>query len=561
MALVIALAVLAGALPAGATDQPDSGPIGPEHRQGAASRRVHGLLQMTPVGSLPAALRSPAPGTRGAGRTATSQPSPAGIAEGKKRDFRRSACLVEFPAELTVDCGVLTAPENRRKDNGRRVRLPVAIIRAQSTTPKPDPIVFITGGPAANEINPFLAEFLTSLPYAQDRDVILYNQRGVGFAEPRLGCPEFDTVRDAAFPLFPTPQQWLDAVRACRDRLVGEGIDLSAYNSAEDAGDLDDLRRALGYPRWNLHALSAGGVIALTAMRLHPKGIRSVILDSPVGNQFRLRGPDEWRGQNRTLEKVFAGCAADAACAAAYPNLRQRFYDRVHALRAHPVVIELPLAGGGTFTDTIDGDILLLDAASCAGVGPFCAPTLPEALDAVADGDIASFFVGDPIAPDPPLDTFLAEGKSAVMHCHDYIAFEPDAELRRAARELPEWRRHLLTLDFIYVPTLTKEACRIWRAGRAEPAQHQPVRSGIPTLVLTGDWDGIIWPQEGRRVARHLRNSYYYQFPGLTHDVFFAAADGIDCPVTIAAQFVDAPSIAPDAGCIQAMPELSFTPP
>jgi hypothetical protein len=37
--------------------------------------------------------------------------------------------------------------------------------------------VFVTGGPSFNEIDPFLAQFLSGLPFAQDRDYILYNQR------------------------------------------------------------------------------------------------------------------------------------------------------------------------------------------------------------------------------------------------------------------------------------------------------------------------------------------------------------------------------------------------
>ena len=63
--------------------------------------------------------------------------------------------------------------------------------------------MFIVGGPAINEINPATAEILAGLPFARDRDIVLYNQRGVGFARPRLGCPEFDVVRAARFPARP----------------------------------------------------------------------------------------------------------------------------------------------------------------------------------------------------------------------------------------------------------------------------------------------------------------------------------------------------------------------
>ena len=46
-------------------------------------------------------------------------------------------------------CGYLTVPENRSKSDGRTIRLAVATRRATAPTPKPDPIVFLTGGPGA----------------------------------------------------------------------------------------------------------------------------------------------------------------------------------------------------------------------------------------------------------------------------------------------------------------------------------------------------------------------------------------------------------------------------
>ena len=246
--------------------------------------------------------------------------------------------------------------------------------------------MFIGGGPAINEINPATAELLAGLPFARDRDIVLYNQRGVGFARPRLGCPEFDVVRAAAFPREAGPRRWLAAVRACRRRLVRSDVKLDAYTAAQDAADLDALRRALlGAGSWNVYALSAGALIGLTAMRLRPAGIRSVILDSPLGTTFKLRGPDVWRSADRALEKLFGECAAETPCDAAHPRLRARFYRRVHALRRHPDSVELPLAAGKTFRRLVGGDQLLVDAATCAG-DPFCAPGLPTRLEAAASG-------------------------------------------------------------------------------------------------------------------------------------------------------------------------------
>jgi pimeloyl-ACP methyl ester carboxylesterase len=490
---------------------------------------------------------------------------PAAASDGG-RSFRWGPCPTPFPPQLTIDCGFLTVPESRseggaRQDVRRSVVLPVAIIRSADRSHAWDPVVFIEGGPSFNALESSTASFLAAQPFAAHRDVVFYNPRGVGFATPRLGCPEFDKVRQEAFPIDPlymdrSIPMFLAADAACRQRLADAGIDLRAYDSAADAADLNDLRLALGYRQWNVFALSAGGVVALTAMRLYPSGIRSVALDSPVGNQWQQRGPDQVRAENRMLEKVFAGCAADAACDHAYPNLRARFYSEVYILRRHPVVLNIPIAGGTTFPITFDGD-LVLNMGYC--LDPICAAGSPRVLDEAARGDIASYAAdvfGGPLTPAPPLDPVYSEGKSAVFHCRDYITFEPDSELLSAARELPEWRDTLLSLRFTYVPTQTKQACERWHVGRASEAQHRPVASPIPTLLLTGVWDGVIGPPSQDLAVSHLANVVKFEFPGIGHGTTFSSP----CPSLILGEFVDAPAVKPDSSCIASMPDVDFTP-
>jgi pimeloyl-ACP methyl ester carboxylesterase len=188
-------------------------------------------------------------------------------------------------------------------------------------------------------------------------------------------------------------------------------------------------------------------------------------------------------------------------------------------------------------------------------------PSVPRVwaarLEAAATGRVAGYYAGTVLTPPARRDVSTAEGKAAVSRCHDQIAFERDSELSAAARTLLEWRAHLRTLRFIYVPQLTRQACRVWRVGRARRAQHRPVVSAIPTLVLTGEWDGTVWPREGRRIAEHLRNSFLYEFPGIGHATLTFARD---CPMQIAAAFVEQPSTRPDAGCIAQMPRLVLSP-
>jgi pimeloyl-ACP methyl ester carboxylesterase len=70
------------------------------------------------------------------------------------------------------------------------------------------------------------------------------------------------------------------AARACYQRMVAAWADLGAYNTTEYAADVADLRVALGIREWNVFGVSYGSNLAMTLMREHPQGIRSVTVDS-----------------------------------------------------------------------------------------------------------------------------------------------------------------------------------------------------------------------------------------------------------------------------------------
>ena len=102
-------------------------------------------------------------------------------------------------------------------------------------------------------------------------------------------------------------------------------------------------------------------MLGLTYMRLYPEGIRSAILDSGMPAQVQ-DGLDFWRGGAEMLEKIFAGCAANAACNAAYPGLRASFYELVKRLEAHPARITIPDVGGKPLSMSISGAFFYEDA-------------------------------------------------------------------------------------------------------------------------------------------------------------------------------------------------------
>ncbi|MEJ2757086.1 MAG: alpha/beta fold hydrolase, partial [Anaerolineales bacterium] len=257
-----------------------------------------------------------------------------------------SPCPFTLPEGFTegenVDCGYLIVPEDRSNSDSPEIRLAVAVFHRLNSDSSENPVVYIEGGPGASALEPLQYTISKFNPLLQAHDVIFYDQRGVGFSQPSLDCPEHesyvkDTLTNQLRPedTLPNLQQ---ALTQCHQRLVDEGIQLEMYNTLQSAADLRDLRLALDIESWNLYGLSYGTRVALETARQHPEGIRSIILDSVVPPEADpiAEAPGN---VSHALETFFDACRNNPECDAAFPNLENQFYALIEALDSQPVTI------------------------------------------------------------------------------------------------------------------------------------------------------------------------------------------------------------------------------
>ena len=121
------------------------------------------------------------------------------------------------------------------------------------------------------------------------------------------------------------------AAQACNRRLVATGIDLGAYNTTENAADFADLRVALRIPKWNVFGDSYGTNLAMTLMRQHPQGIRSVTIDSVEPPEVVTAGsfaPNAREG----FDRLFGACMAQPQCWPHSPGMAEMFTKLVRRL-------------------------------------------------------------------------------------------------------------------------------------------------------------------------------------------------------------------------------------
>ncbi|CAM2907487.1 alpha/beta hydrolase [Mycobacterium intermedium] len=461
----------------------------------------------------------------------------------------------EADLDANYSCGYLTVPENRDDPKSRTIRILVARVRAVSDKPKPDPIVFLAGGPGG--AGTLSAPGVVADGMNADRDVIFVNQRGTLHDDPHLGCPEMDefTARAVDLVLQDSATADLDAasVAACRNRLAPSGVHLASYNSRENAADIAALRMKLGIDQWNVYGVSYGTDLAQQLLRAHPEGIRSMVLDSVVPPSINL--VDRWwQAPAAGLAAIFRACADQPRCAAAYPDLPGVFLDTVNKLSRTPLKVDTTRATGESAQVTIDGakvvPLLLQWSADPANVVDI--PRLIYALSR-GDGTLAASGILAAV-PLPGQRGLLGAGLALGAYCQEMTNWTtPDEALTQARAAMPGLPDSVLRLT----PTgswIFRE-CEAWGLGRSDTADRLPVHSKIPVLIMSGSFDAGTAPQWLREVTPSLSNSLALRFPGVGHAVLSKSR----CAQSIMTAFLNDPRVDVDQSCIASMTFPTFS--
>jgi pimeloyl-ACP methyl ester carboxylesterase len=455
--------------------------------------------------------------------------------------FEKASCPFSFPSDVAVECGYLVVRENRQRQDSPTIRLAVAIISSRSDHPAPDPAVFLTGGPGQSAFESASLWFHT--PFLDRRDFILFEQRGTRYSEPWLDCPEVDAALLDSFATASSLEEEVageaNAAKACRDRLQRQGIDLSAYNSKASAADLEELRQVLGYDKWNLYAVSYGTRLALAVMRDHPVGLRSVILDSvylPQASFYEEFTPKAMQ----TFEALFAACASDVDCQAAYPDLERTFYDTVARMNDDPVPLSIHIPPYDLILTGDDWAAMLFDVCYESQALPF----VPFLIYQVRE---ANYDVLPPLVEQIfPVLTSFSRGMYYSVQCYEEAPFNTPEAVAEAIDAYPGLG------DFS--PFRSDLAvCDVWGLDSYDVAENLPVYSDVPTLVLCGEYDPITPSRWGRLATETLSNSFFYEFPGLSHSITLHA-----CPRDVASAFIDDPTGLPVVDCMNEVNRLHF---
>lgn len=467
--------------------------------------------------------------------------------------FEAAPCPFDVWGGDRIDCGFVVVPEDHNDPDGPTIRLATAIVRDRSSGHQPDPVILLAGGPGGDIVEQTISAAAAYEPLHANRDFVLFDQRGVGLSEPALECPEWEEsvldLLDEADPDL-SLQQEFEAIMSCRDRLVGEGYNLSLYNTTQDAADVNAVRLALGYDEINLYGASYGSLLAQAVMRDHPQNIRSVVIASVLPLETSFTVGDEVVVAHGIMRMIDA-CAADQACNDAYPNLQDALFEVIDDLNEEPVPIVVTDPDSGEMYDALlTGDTVRSNVVY-ALYSTSILPVLPRAIYEAYQGDyeLMTELTGHSLWA---VDSLSRGMQFSVICTEDLIGRTPQEQLD-AMMSVPGQLRSSADPE-LYIEYGVFGVCANWPVEQADPSFKEPLVSDIATLVLEGELDPVTPPEYGLLVAAYLSHAYYYEFPGAGHGVLA----GDDCALGIANTFLEDPSQPPDDSCIAQMPGVVF---
>jgi pimeloyl-ACP methyl ester carboxylesterase len=436
-----------------------------------------------------------------------------------------------------AQCGTVRVPESREALSGRHIDLRVVVVLAHTSTPAPDPVVPLAGGPgqgAADLARPLAQRFAH---FRDQRELVFIDQRGTGQSNG-LHCSPAGNAQDLMGRIFD-----LERLKVCRAEL-SERADLTKYTTTDAAIDYETVFDALGYRQVNVIGTSYGTRFGLELTRRFPARIRTLTLEGVVPPSFgwpTSGAPDA----DAALNAVVNDCRADAGCAAAFPRFQQDIdasFARVSGGAVASVrdprtgATERVAFGGSDLAYATRGLLYGNDALS-----------LPLMFRRAAEGDFDAFAQAY-VARARALEQQLARGVHLSVDCAEDVPFVDVAAAETAAAG---------TRLQTYLLSQYRGACEVWPRPAIPSTFRDPVRSRVPTLIMSGRRDPVTPPWTAQQAAQTLERSRVIVWPYGGH-----GTDGLatgDCRTALLNEFIE--SADPDrlsVDCVTNDPILRF---
>jgi pimeloyl-ACP methyl ester carboxylesterase len=450
-------------------------------------------------------------------------------------EFKTCSLSTPFSGDaLPAQCATLQVPENPAAPNGRKIGLKIAWMpAAKDDAAEPDPVFMLAGGPGQSALESYPQTAAAFAEVRKKRHILLVDQRGTGGSNA-LTCKEsFDETA------LPTPQAATDYTARCLASL-SKRADPRFYTTTEAIQDLETVRKAIGAEQINLVGISYGTRVAQQYAARYPASTRTITLDSVAPNSLVL-GNEFSRNLEDALDLQFALCAKTPACLQRMGNPREKLRTLMARLEADPPLV--------TYRDAVTGESkqekltppLVAGLVRTYAYMPLASSLLPLQLNEAANGRYEGLMALSKMLGDQLSDSINFGMQLSVICSEDGSELKPN----------PADEGTLLGNDF---STYLAAQCAIWPKGVRPAGFRAPLKTAVPALLLSGEFDPVTPSRYGASVVKSLPNGRHLVLRGQGHNVI-----GIGCMPRLLGRFIDSADARKlDATCLA---KLAYTPP
>ncbi|MCK2213076.1 alpha/beta hydrolase [Actinomadura sp. ATCC 31491] len=393
------------------------------------------------------------------------------------------------PADkIGMECADLQVPIDWQKPDGRKLTLKLGRLKATGADGAKGSVLIAYGGPGApgialtQTVPAWWAGLRTRM------DIITWDTRGYGeqFQGLSTGLP--CTWTRIPIPALPRDDADLgrlsDTNRGYAEPCRGKDPELFAHmSSADQAKDMEAIRKALGADKLNYYGASYAGFYGQAYARLFPDRVRTMVLDgtwnhSPADWQAELE--ETAKANERAMNRFFTWCAANDC--KDVPALWR-------TLLARAGRTPIPTTTANVAYQARDLQSLALAQAR---QGQQAWPGLATAIREAAKGDASGFV--------PPRGARYPDQTTGVTECTDWPRFTSLKQAQTVTARLQRIAPDTGAANTVAEATL---GCIGWPASVTNPPA--PLPKGLPPLLGAGAWD------ESDAVTRALS-----QVPGST---------------------------------------------
>lgn len=427
-------------------------------------------------------------------------------------------------------CGHVDVPLDRAAPQAGTISIAFELYVHSDPGPATSAILVNFGGPGSSTILGRGAAFYLFGSLFSDHDLLLVDDRGRGYSDV-IYCPELQYAVGTL----------AEQVQACAEVLGANG---DRYGTGDIAMDTDAVREALGYELIDYYGVSYGGADVSAYATRFPEHIRSLVLDSPVGDT-PARQEEAIAASlyvKSTLDLIRILCERSASCSAERADPVADFGSLVEHVRADPV------SGTGTSWDgsrirvTVDPESVIeylmypwwmftndREIAAAAAALERDDPVPILRLTAEGYYPLEGAPMPDPLPPPPKEFSYGAA----------YATFCPDSgwEWNWGASIADRQTQHDAAIAAepaeLFLPFTGAEAtdsgfigtpyCILWPdpTGSSPIVSPNAVYPDVPTLVIGGDLDNVVPFQNAEWVADLFPGSELVEFVGAGHGAVF----------------------------------------